>query len=428
VAGGPAPRLATWGLSGAIGYGLSQWLMLLVLARLGTPAEVGRFTVGLALTAPIVMLTNSQLGWVQATDSEHEYSFGEYRRQRWLASSVAGGLILLVGFSFGGGADFGVIALVGAAKIAETFNDLYAGHFQRHSRVDLSGRSQLIRGTCSLFLFGAAVAISRRLEVGLVALAVGSLLVLSLHDRPAGNRFAGGREEGHASINWPRVGRLTIRLIPLGFAALIISLNTSLPRMIVEGSLGREALGVFAAMAYLIVAGRMVAAPLGHIAAPRIGAAVARRDRRAFWVTLRRLLGIGALMGAIGVIVSLVAGRALLTVLYGSEFAGSAQVLPWLMGVAALGYLSSFCQIAAIAAGKAHGLAAVALLTLVATGVVGGALVTQLGMVGMAAGMLVAAAVELVGCSWLVHRSLAWNFGSRGATRPPNDLFERGAH
>src|SRR5262245_13252375 len=73
---GTRPSLRTnflWTLAGNVVYAGCQWGMLIVLAKLGTPAMVGEFSLGLAICAPIFMLSNLNLRGVQATDARGEY-------------------------------------------------------------------------------------------------------------------------------------------------------------------------------------------------------------------------------------------------------------------------------------------------------------------------------------------------------------------
>lgn len=58
----------SWALNGAIFYVLSQWALLIILAKLGGPTVVGRYTLGLAITAPIILLSNLQLRTLLASD------------------------------------------------------------------------------------------------------------------------------------------------------------------------------------------------------------------------------------------------------------------------------------------------------------------------------------------------------------------------
>ena len=59
-----------WTLAGHVVAAGCKWLELTLLAKAGTRDMVGQFAYALALTAPVVMLTNLQLRAVQATDAQ----------------------------------------------------------------------------------------------------------------------------------------------------------------------------------------------------------------------------------------------------------------------------------------------------------------------------------------------------------------------
>src|SRR5262249_49592967 len=67
---------ARWTLVGNVGYWVSQYGILMTMARLGSPAEVGVFALGLAVGAPIVILTNLNLRAALVTDARDEHPVG----------------------------------------------------------------------------------------------------------------------------------------------------------------------------------------------------------------------------------------------------------------------------------------------------------------------------------------------------------------
>src|SRR5215216_7199721 len=110
----------SWSLTGNVLYALTQWGMVVVLAKLGTPKMVGQFALGLAFTAPVIMFTNLNLQAVQATDARNQYRFQDYLSLRLIATTVA--LLLILGLVFV--ADYEletalVILLIGLAKAFE---------------------------------------------------------------------------------------------------------------------------------------------------------------------------------------------------------------------------------------------------------------------------------------------------------------------
>src|SRR5580700_4270976 len=78
-----------WTLAGYAVYAGCQWGMLVALAKLGTPAMVGQFALGLAATAPLLMFANLQLRTVLATDTRGEYAFSDYLGLRLSSTLLA---------------------------------------------------------------------------------------------------------------------------------------------------------------------------------------------------------------------------------------------------------------------------------------------------------------------------------------------------
>ncbi|MCS7287466.1 MAG: hypothetical protein RMK30_10780, partial [Anaerolineae bacterium] len=55
-----------WTFAGNVVYALSQWGMMVSIAKFGSPEMVGRFALGLAITAPVILFTGLALRPVQA--------------------------------------------------------------------------------------------------------------------------------------------------------------------------------------------------------------------------------------------------------------------------------------------------------------------------------------------------------------------------
>ena len=86
VSAAPTAGLLQLDLAGNMVYAACQFGMLSVLAKLGSPSIVGQYALGLAITAPVFMLTNLQLRGVQATDARHEFAFADYFTLRLIST------------------------------------------------------------------------------------------------------------------------------------------------------------------------------------------------------------------------------------------------------------------------------------------------------------------------------------------------------
>jgi O-antigen/teichoic acid export membrane protein len=81
---------------------------------------------------------------------------------------------------------------------------------------------------------------------------------------------------------------------------------------------------------------------LAHAASPRLAKYYTDGRRKAFAGLLFNLMGLGALLGAIGVGAAWLLGKQILTLLYKAEYAQYSDLLVWLMVAAALEYTAAF--------------------------------------------------------------------------------------
>jgi len=58
----------TWVLAGNIVYSACQWAIVVALAKLGSPEQVGEYALGMAISAPIVLFASLQLRALLASD------------------------------------------------------------------------------------------------------------------------------------------------------------------------------------------------------------------------------------------------------------------------------------------------------------------------------------------------------------------------
>jgi O-antigen/teichoic acid export membrane protein len=385
-----------WTLAGTTIYGLAQWGMIIALTKLGTAQLVGRFAIAQALSAPVVMFTNLQLRIVQATDARNEYRVGDYLTLRSAMSVLA--LLIIAAVAIVGPYRpevRPVILLVGAAKCVESISDVIHGLWQKHERLDLSAISMTIKGPTSLAVMCFVMAATHSIVWAVVGMLATWTTVLLTYDVTYLWRMVRSRPwiERPVLVRGLRSpGRLTamrslaMLALPLGVVGLLDSLNVNVPRYSIERALGEAALGHFAAMAYIVVAGNMVVNALAQSAAPRLARHYV--DDLAAFVRLRwQLVRFGLALGATGVILAYLVGRPLLTALYRAEYAAHADAFVWLMGAAGIGYVARFLVGSMTAARRFRAQAPLYALTLI----------TVAGL-----SMLLVPRYQLVGAAWAI--------------------------
>ncbi len=341
----------SWTFVGNVVYAACQWAMLVVLAKLGSPETVGQFALGLAITAPVIMLTNLQLRSIQATDARRAYRFGHYLGLRLAATPVA--LLVIVAITFA--SQYGwqtalVVLAVGMSKVFESISDVFYGLLQQHEQMDRIAKSMMLKGPLSLIALGAAILLTGNIVWGATALAAVWALLLVAYDLRNGRavlRAASDAEpDGEREIvrpiwDWRRLGKLTWLALPLGVVMMLASLTTNIPRYFIERFAGERELGIFAAMVYIMVAGTTVVDALGQAVSPRLSRQYADGAVGAFRALLGKLLCIGAALGAAGVVVGTLIGGPVLRLLYRPEYAEHLDVFMWILIATGISYLCS---------------------------------------------------------------------------------------
>ncbi len=363
----------SWTFVGNIIYAASQWGMLMVLAKFGSPEMVGQFTLGLAVTAPIIQFSSLQLRQIQTTDVKQQYLFGDYLGLRLLCVSLS--LLTIATISIIAGYRWEtslVILVIGLSKVFESISDIFYGLFQHHERMDRIAISLMIKGPMALLMLGLGLYFSGSVLGGAIGLTGTWALVLIFYDVPNGvsllKALALAQIDQTAAISqhnppvtigdlqWqPRfnlsVLRSLVRLsLPLGLVMTLLSFNANMPRYFIQYHLGERELGIFSALSYLMVAGNIVISALGQSASPRLAKYYAAGRGKDFQDLLLKTILVGALLGGISIFMAAIAGKEILTILYRPEYAKQEHLFVLLMVAASIGYITSFLGYAMTAA------------------------------------------------------------------------------
>lgn len=400
----------SWNIMGNFLYTLCQWGMVVVLAKLGGNAEmVGQFTLGLAVVAPVMLFTGMQLRAVQSTDARGEFQLGDYLSLRLLGIATAFLVILaIVVLTPYPPATKGVILVLAVAKALESLSEILHGYFQLSERMDRIARSLIIKGPLSLLLMTLGVWLTGQVLGGVCGLVLAWGLVLCFHDlrvaRTLQKFSASPLGQAHTQLmtriqptwRWPILWRLLLLSLPLGFVMFLISLNVNIPRYFIEHYLGDQELGIFAGIAYIPLAGDLVINALAQSASPRLAHHYATGHRGQFLKLFLKLLGVGAVVGIVGLILARHFGAMILTAFYRPEFSQHTDVFELLLIASSLGYLCSICGYALTAVRQFWAQAPTFLFVTSTSAFLCHLLIPTQGLHGAVTALITAATIQLV--------------------------------
>lgn len=397
-------RNFSWTLAGNLVYALCQWATIVVIARLGSPELVGRFSLGYAIATPVFMFAGLQLRTLQVTDARGESSFADYMGVQ-LATNVFALLIVGVIAAFGGysSATIAVILAVALAKSFESMASVVHGLLQKHEEMNRVAWSMIARGVLSVIAFAIAQWATDSVLAGTLAMAASWALVLFVYDLRVARSFltleasVDGTAPQLLRWNTREVLRLIWISLPLGLVVGMNSLTPNVPRYLLESNWGERELGLFSALAVLMRIGAYLETALGQAALPRLSRHALRNERRQFRTLVLKLMGFGLAIGGAAVLISALFGPAILQLLYGAEYASHADALTLLMLAAGIGYLGGFAKAATDAFRRFAIQLPLFTLVMIVTVVSGFLLIPQHGMYGAAVCMVVSKLTILVG-------------------------------
>jgi O-antigen/teichoic acid export membrane protein len=424
-----------WMLSGNIVYAACQWGMVIALAKLGNSFMVGQFSLGLAITTPVLMFTNLQLRAVQATDAKRRHSFGEYLGLRVMTTLVA--LAVIAGIAGFGGYEREtalVILAVALMKSVESLSDIFYGLFQLNDHLEQTGRSMMLRGFLSVIGLSAGLYLTKSLVWGIATLAGVWLAILIGFDARHGRRFAAAPTRGRTATLrnarwrkrnarwrkvWPtfrldRQWKLARLTLPLGIVMTLVSLNLNMPRYFIHARFGEHQLGIFSAMAYTTVVVATFADALGHSTIPRMARLYANGNLDGFRSSLLQLVALGAGFALAGFIAVRFLGARLLTILFSAEYADHVEVFVWLIAAAGISCIAALLHYGITSAQCFRIQVPMFLLVVGSNALACAWLVPSIGLRGGAMAMVIASLVHLAATSGI----LVYLF----STHPKNEI------
>jgi O-antigen/teichoic acid export membrane protein len=375
---------------GNLVYAGCQFGMLSILARSSSTVEVGRYALALAITGPVFIFANLKLRQVLATDATGEFTFGEYLGQRILTSIISsiclGVGAYLVGLS---GRSIWTLLAVTAFKAFESVIDILYGALQRFEQMSAIARSQIWRGIGGVVAFGITAAFTKRADAAAGALALYTVPQIMTNVWRV-RRIGVSTRPSYAKASQLR---LTWIALPLGVAVSAGALATNVPRYFMQHFEGTAALGVFAALAYILTMSSTIIGALGQSASPRLANLFAAANYGEFRRILRRLIFIAITLGLLGILASLTAGKPVLRIVFGLQYAKHVDVLVVLMLAAAIQYGVVFLGTAVNAMRRFAVQMPISVLGVIAVAGVSALLIPRYGLMGGALSVLTGQAV-----------------------------------
>jgi len=404
-------RNFAWMLLGNVVFAASQWGTLAVLAKIGSAAMVGEFALALAITSPVFLLTNLGLRSIETTDVEKKYRFNDYVSLR--AAMILVALIAVLVISVATADHLWVVAtcmMMAAAKAADAVSDIIYGFLQVQDRMERISVSRALQGLIQIVCLAIVVYWTKSIVWGVAAMAFASAFTTVAYDISSITHTSKGKRFStpslfarafHLDWSFATSKKLFLLSLPLGIVAFFVVVVVNVPRYLVNHFDGKAALGYYAAISYLMIAGGTIITALAEAARPRL-ARYFLEDREQFIKLMAKLSVLSLGLGGSGIVVALFFGRTLLGRLYRAEYALHADLLVWVMIASLFWYLSTILSTSIVASRSFRLLSPLLVFTLINTSIACMWFVPQHGLVGAGWALCVGMGSRLAGSLWIM--------------------------
>ncbi|WP_292068863.1 oligosaccharide flippase family protein [Marivita sp. XM-24bin2] len=310
-------------------YALTQFLVIVVTSRLGTPEDVGILTLAAAVVTPLFFLTSMGIRDVLTVDDLDRFTRVDYVVLRLAGSVLAVLVAIIAAFAVYGEQDVVVPLSILAFSLIKFFgaqSALNHGLFQRAERLDFVAWSIFARGTAGFLAFVGVFFLTRDLALALFCEAAAWFLTYSLVDQGLLRRLnLESPFRALSATNLRRLGHLTLWVLPIGIALCLTRAATSIPAIVLENSAGLAAVGYFGVLAYAHTAMSMIANTLGSASAARLRRYFREGRVREFWHLNKQLTLLSLGLGLLATAFAWVAGATVLGWVFGSDYAMRAE-------------------------------------------------------------------------------------------------------
>lgn len=331
--GGAVPRLSlrrniVFAMIGRGYYAVTQFLVIVLAARLGSPEDVGMLTLASAIVTPMFFLATMGTRDVLTVDDLDRFSRADYVALRIVGSVLAvlaSVLVALLAYGEGGAVIWVTVLGFSLVKFTGAQASMNQAMFQRAERLDFAAMSILVRGTAGLVTFALVFWQSRSLPLALFFEAAAWFVSYWVFDKRLLTRL--GLQTSFAAMSETgarRIGALFLWVFPVGLALWLMRAAVSVPPIVLEHYAGLAAVGLFGALAYVHTALSMLSSAVGSASAARLRRMVREGRSDDFHTLARKLTAVSLFFGLVATALAWLVGAPLLVLVFGAEYGNRA--------------------------------------------------------------------------------------------------------
>ncbi|MBO4338349.1 MAG: NAD-dependent epimerase/dehydratase family protein [Clostridia bacterium] len=295
----------------------AQWIISIVLVRMGGLTDAGLFSLAMSVCNMFSMIANYGLRSYQVSDIKSSFDDGTYVLSRII--TVVTAFVLCVGYTLISSdtrQSLILIAVYMLYKCIEAYSDVLTAISQKNGKIIYSGISLGLKGILNLLLFLIAYRFSGNLTLSVIVMTAGSLFVLLLFDFPITKNYCRQTDAFKKFDIKKLISLLCVGLWTMLYVFSATAFN-SIPKLILKRLVGVDLLGIFSSISVPTVLITTFAAGIQMPIAPKMADYYSKNQQK----KLGRVLFISdtviVFLGILAIILSFFIGKPIFRLIYG---------------------------------------------------------------------------------------------------------------
>lgn len=399
---------ALYNTVGTIFYCFCQWLTSAFLVVHLSPEDIsvsntGLLQLSISVTNIFYSISLYSTRTYQISDIDNRYSDGIYIATRFVTAVFATLLclvyVLIIGYSAN---SIICIMFYMLYKLSETFSDVYHGIDQKNYRMDYVGISYILRGIFSVIAFVLVIVVTGNVLAAVFAMAISTLAVVAIYDVRCSAKLCSVKPV----FEKKPIATLLVTCFPAVISTAAFAATTSVPRQILEGMRGEEALGYYGTIATPLVVVQVMATSIFNPMITQIAEFYHDGKIRNFIkMTFRNLLELAAISGAVCVGVALL-GEFAVGIVFGKKFVEYTYLMYGIIACTTMYVVSWLCTNYLIIMRKMWVCTVASLAALATSSLLAKPFINRFGMNGVSYSIIIAYVIHIAVCGVIICKNL----------------------
>lgn len=207
-----------WNTLGSFVESLLSAVLLMFCTRLNGTEIAGMFSISFATATILNAIGDFGIRIYQVTDTNRKYKFEDYLLSRIIVVTFMTiiGIIFIVATGYTSEKLWICVSLI-IFKVIDNLSETYQGEFQLRNRLDLGGKSMVIRVSTSLLMFFVVDMITKNIIMSCIALVATNLILFMLWDIRIFRKF----EKIKINFNKNNIKEILKECLPLAISTML---------------------------------------------------------------------------------------------------------------------------------------------------------------------------------------------------------------